>query len=64
MLSLEDGEEIRVGIDYEIKAEDITPVIYYNLPEGIDISKEQTGRVFNGAEDVGEYKINQDGRQE
>lgn len=58
--SVTDGANIRVTINYAIPEGIVTPdnrTIYYQLPEGIALEKEEAGRVTIGNDEVGDYKI-------
>ena len=55
-----DGANIRVTINYAIPEGIVTPdnrTIYYQLPEGIALEKEEAGRVTIGNDEVGDYTI-------
>ena len=58
--SVTDGANIRVTINYAIPEGIVTPdnrTIYYQLPEGIALEKEEAGRVTIGNDEVGDYTI-------
>lgn len=60
-----DGDSVRVEINYTIPENtvgDSNRVIYYQLPEGIRLSKEESGIVFDGQRPVGSYVIGTDGK--
>ena len=61
----EDGDEVRININYSLEPDDLaeSKKIHYQLPEGIKLSKEETGTVYsNDVEAVGSYKIGTDGK--
>lgn len=63
----EDGDEVRININYSLEPDDLaeSKKIHYQLPEGIKLSKEETGTVYsNHVEAVGSYKIGTDGKIE
>lgn len=60
-----DGDTIRVTLHFTIPAETITAdqsTMHYQLPQGISLSKEETGEVYLTASDkAGIYTISKDG---
>lgn len=63
----EDGDNVRVNINYSLKPNDIGPEntkIHYQLPIGIKVSEEETGQVYSKGQAVGTYKIGTDGKIE
>ena len=62
--SVTDGANIRVTINYAIPEGIVTQnnrTIYYQLPKGIALEKDETGRVTIGNDEVGTYTITADG---
>ena len=60
-----DGDSVRVEINYTIPANTVgesNKTIYYQLPEGIRLSKEESGTVYDGQTPVGKYEIGTDGK--
>ena len=61
-----DGSSIQVTIYYSITDSDIVPadnnIIYYQLPNGIRLTKEENGPVEVGDKNAGTYTITTDGR--
>ena len=63
----EDGDNVRVNINYSLKPNDIGPEntkIHYQLPIGIKVSEEETGQVYSNGQAVGTYIIGTDGKIE
>lgn len=61
-----DGDEVRIELGYElppnlIKAGE-NQTIYYQLPKGISVLKEETGKVEKDGKEVGSYVIGTDGK--
>lgn len=59
-----DGDSVRVEINYTIPADTVgtdNQKIYYQLPDGIRLSKEESGTVYDGQTPVGSYVISTDG---
>lgn len=59
-----DGDLVLVEISYSIDANVIgadNRTLHYQLPEGIRLSEEETGQVYDGEKVVGSYTINPDG---
>ena len=62
--SVTDGANIRVTINYAIPEGIVTQnnrTIYYQLPKGIALEKDETGRVTIGNDEVGDYTITKGG---
>ena len=62
--SVTDGANIRVTINYAIPEGIVTQnnrTIYYQLPKGIALEKDETGRVTIGSDEVGDYTITKGG---
>ncbi|EGY79944.1 Cna B-type domain-containing protein [Peptoniphilus indolicus] len=63
----QDGDNVRVNINYSLKPNDIGPKntkIHYQLPRGIMVSEEEMGQVYSKGKAVGTYKIGTDGKIE
>ena len=59
-----DGDSVQVEINYTIPANTVgadNQTIHYQLPEGIRLSQEESGTVYNGQTSVGSYVIGTDG---
>lgn len=59
-----DGDSVRVEINYTIPANTVgadNQTIYYQLPKGIRLSREESGTVYDGQTPVGTYVIETDG---
>lgn len=59
-----DGDSVRVEINYTIPANTVgadNQTIHYQLPEGIRLSREESGTVYDGKTPVGSYVIGTDG---
>lgn len=59
-----DGDSVRVEINYMIPANTVganNQTIHYQLPDGIRLSREESGTVYDGETPVGTYVISADG---
>ena len=60
-----DGENVQVTIGYSIGADTIgadgNKMIYYQMPEGIHLAKQEGGTVYDGKEAVGTYTVSPEG---
>ncbi len=59
-----DGDSVRVEINYTIPANTVgadNQTIHYQLPDGISLSQEESGTVYDGQTPVGSYVIGTDG---
>lgn len=59
-----DGDSVRVEINYTIPANTVgaaNQTIHYRLPDGIRLSREESGTVYDGQIPVGAYVIGTDG---
>ncbi len=59
-----DGDSVRVEINYTILANTVgaaNQTIHYQLPDGIRLSREESGTVYDGQIPVGAYVIGTDG---
>lgn len=59
-----DGDSVRVEINYTIPANTVgaaNQTIHYQLPDGIRLSREESGTVYDGQTPVGAYVIGTDG---
>lgn len=59
-----DGDSVRVEINYTIPANTVgadNQTIHYQLPDGIRLSREESGTVYDGQTPVGSYVIGTDG---
>ncbi len=59
-----DGDSVRVEINYTIPANTVgasNQTIHYQLPDGIRLSREESGIVYDGQTPVGSYVIGTDG---
>lgn len=59
-----DGDSVRVEINYTIPANTVgasNQTIHYQLPDGIRLSNEESGTVYDGQTPVGSYIIGKDG---
>ena len=63
----EDGDNVRVNINYSLKPNDLgegSKKIHYQIPNGIKLSEEEVGTVYSNGQAVGSYKISTNGKIE
>lgn len=63
----EDGDNVRVNINYSLKPNDLgegTKKIHYQIPNGIKLTEEEVGTVYSNGQAVGCYKIGTNGKIE
>lgn len=59
-----EGDQVRLNLQYQLpagKVPDHQTIIYYQLPSGIQLSKKETGIVYQGVRNVGTYIIDTNG---
>ncbi|MDD7511828.1 MAG: Cna B-type domain-containing protein [Peptostreptococcaceae bacterium] len=64
---ISDGDKVKINIEYSLPKGYLTKEknkIYYNLPGGVKVAGEQSGRVSSNGKEVGTYRIGTDGKIE